>query len=74
MCREVRGVTPEFYTWKNGKLVVVTVDAKICCGGMTRLILRNRIECPDELKRFEWEGFTYDEAESEGDRLCFLLR
>ena len=70
VCREVRVVTPEFYTWKNGKLVVVTVYAKMCRGEVTRFILRNRIECPDELKRFEWEGFTYDEAESEGDRLC----
>ena len=74
ICREVRVITPEFYTWKNGKLVVVTVYAKMCRGEMTRFILKNRIECPDDLKQFEWEGFTYDEAESEGDRLCFLLR
>lgn len=74
VCQEVRVITPEFYALKNGKLVVVTVYAKMCRGEMTRFIMKNRIESPDELKQFEWEGFAYDEEESDGDRLCFLLR
>ena len=74
VCREVRVVTPEFYTWKNGRLATVVVYAKMCRGEMTRFILKNRIESPDELKGFEWEGFAFDEAESEGDRLVFSMR
>lgn len=74
VCREVRVVTPEFYTWKNGRLATVVVYAKMCRGEMTRFILKNRIESPDELKGFEWDGFAFDEAESEGDRLVFSMR
>lgn len=73
ICREVQVVTPEFLVHKNGKLTTVVVYAKMCRGEMTRYILKNRIENPEALKGFKWEGFVYNEQESTADRMVFTL-
>lgn len=67
----VRVITPEFYTLKNGKPATVVVYAKMCRGEMTRYIIRNRIEDPEQLKAFAWEGFTYHEELSQDHRMVF---
>lgn len=69
--REVRVVTPEFRIWKNGKLATIVVYTKMSRGEMTRFILKNRIENPEELKQFSWEGFEFDEALSDDRKLVF---
>lgn len=69
--REVRVVTPEFHVWKNGKLATIVVYTKMSRGEMTRFILKNKIENPDELKGFSWEGFEFDEALSNEKKLVF---
>lgn len=69
--REVRVVTPEFRVWKNGKLVTIVVYTKMSRGEMTRFILKNRIENPDDLKHFSWEGFEFDEALSDDRKFVF---
>lgn len=71
--REVRVVTPDFQVWKGGQLKTVVVYAKMCRGEMVRYIIRNRIDCPDALRAFEWEGFRLDEARSTPDHLQFTL-
>lgn len=68
---EVRVVTPEFHVWKNGKLATVVVYTKMSRGEMARYILKNRIESPEELKRFVWEGFEYNERLSSERELVF---
>ena len=73
ICDEVRVITPEFYTIKNGKLAVVTVYAKMCRGEMTRYIIKNRIENPESLKSFTWEGFVFNEEHSTADQMFFIL-
>ncbi len=74
VCRKVQVITPEFYILKNGKPATVAVYAKMCRGEMTRFILKNRIEQPEQLKAFEWEGFSYDAASSNAQTLRFLLK
>lgn len=69
--REVRVLTPEFHVWKNGKLATIVVYTKMSRGEMTRFILKNKIENPDELKQFSWEGFEYDEALSDEKKFVF---
>ena len=69
---EVRVVTPDFQVWKDGRLKTVVVYAKMCRGEMTRYLLKNRIDSPDGLRVFEWEGFAFDEAESGSGRLVFV--
>lgn len=73
VCSEVRVITPEFQVYKNGKLSTVVIYAKMCRGEMTRFILKNRIDNPEQIKSFEWEGFCYNEAESKGDSMVFTL-
>ena len=71
--REVQVVTPDFRVWKGGQLKTVVIYAKMCRGEMVRYIIRNRIDTPEELKAFAWEGFSFDESHSSGGRLQFVL-
>ena len=73
VCNEVRVITPEFYTIKNGKLAAVTVYAKMCRGEMTRYIIKNQIENPEDLRGFEWEGFVFDSNRSTDTDYYFVL-
>lgn len=73
VCQEVHVITPEFYTLKSGKLKAVTVYAKMCRGEMTRYIIKNRIEEPEFLKSFEWEGFVFNEQYSTHDTWMFVM-
>ena len=69
--QEVRVITPDFYTYKGGRLSTVVVYAKMCRGEMTRFILKNRIENPEDLKTFEWEGYRFNPRESHDDHWVF---
>ena len=73
VCKEVRVVTPDFYVYKNGKLSTVVIYAKMCRGEMTRFLLKNRVENPEQMKSFEWEGFCYNEQESTDDHMVFTM-
>ena len=62
--QQVRVITPEFQVWKKGKLTTVVIYTKMCRGEMARYIIKNRIEKPEELKSFNWEGFCFDAEHS----------
>lgn len=68
---EVRIITPEFHVWKNGKPGTIVVYTKMCRGEMTRFILKNRIEDPELLKSFTWEGFELNDRLTNGGKLVF---
>ena len=70
--KAVRIITPEFKVWKNGKAQTIVIYTKMARGQMTRYILKNRINEPEALKSFSWEGFRYDENMSDGDNWVFL--
>lgn len=70
--KEVRVVTPEFRVWKNGKPATIVIYTKMSRGEMTRFILKNRIEDPEDLKGFSWEGFECDEALSNENQFVFI--
>jgi len=69
--KEVRIITPEFQVWKKGKPTTIVIYAKMCRGEMTRMILKDRIENPDDLHAFSWEGFAYNEELSKPDHPVF---
>lgn len=73
VCRETRVITPEFRIREGDRLKTVVVYTKMCRGEMTRYLLRNRIADPEQIKTFEWEGFSFDAAGSEADRPLFTL-
>lgn len=71
--KEIRVITPEFQVWKEGRLKTIVIYTKMCRGEMVRSIVKNRIESPDELRAFTWEGFTLDETRSTDKHLQFTL-
>lgn len=71
--QEVRVITPEFQVWKGGELKTIVIYTKMNRGEMVRFIIKNRIENPNELRTFTWEGFALDEARSTDNHLQFTL-
>lgn len=59
LSKEIEIISPEFKVECNGKLRTITVYAKICRGAMTRFIIENRLEKPEELRTFDKNGFLY---------------
>lgn len=62
---EVKVITPTFKVDKNGKLKTIVIYTKMCRGAMARYIIKNRITNIDELKSFEYEGFSIDDSNEE---------
>lgn len=71
---EVRVITPEFKVIKNGKPDTIVVYTKMSRGAMTNFILTNRIEKPELLKQYSWEGFEYDDTLSDEKTYTYILR
>jgi hypothetical protein len=65
--QEVRIVQPLFYVRKGSDLKIQAVWAKTCRGAMTRFIIENRINTPEDLRDFCYEGFTYEPKLGEAD-------
>ena len=53
-------VTPEFKDLKNGRYKMISFFAKKARGLMTRFILENNINDPENLKAFDYEGYNYN--------------
>ena len=58
---------------EGDRLKTIVVYTKMCRGEMTRHLIRNRIADPEMLKEFEWEGFRFDAALSQGDDWTFTV-
>ena len=64
-------ITPVFKESRGGGFKMVTVYAKKARGLMTRYILENRPETPDELKLFDAGGYYYNESMSSENNFVF---
>lgn len=69
--KQVRVITPEFQEWRNGKYEMIRTYAKQARGAMTRYVLLHRLETPEEIIRFEWDGFQFNEEISDSERYIF---
>ena len=58
--QEVRVIQPLFYVRKGNDLKMQAVWAKTCRGAMARFIIEHRINNPEGLCAFNYEGFAYD--------------
>ena len=67
-----RIITPAFKDWKNGQYKMISFYAKKARGLMTRYIIENQIEDPEQLKGFDLEGYRFAESMSEGDSWTFI--
>lgn len=66
-----RLITPVFKDQKNGQYKIISFWAKKARGLMARYIIDKRIEQPEQLKAFDYEGYRFNEAMSEGDTWVF---
>jgi cytoplasmic iron level regulating protein YaaA (DUF328/UPF0246 family) len=64
-------ITPQFKDEKNGKFKIISFYAKKARGLMARYIIENKVDSIDALKKFNVDGYDYDEAESTDSSLVF---
>ena len=72
VCKEVRIVQPLFYVRNGSESKMQAVWAKTCRGAMTRFIIENRIDKPEDLCAFSYQGFTYEPKLGETDYPHFI--
>lgn len=58
--KEINVITPQFLVERNGKRKNIVIYTKMCRGLMTRFIIKNRINKPEQLKDFSFEGYASD--------------
>jgi cytoplasmic iron level regulating protein YaaA (DUF328/UPF0246 family) len=66
-----RIITPVFKEYKNGSYRPIHIFLKKARGYMTSYIIKNKIEDPESLKLFDWEGYEYNDNLSENDNWVF---
>ena len=71
--KEVAVIQPQFLVMKNGKLKSITVYAKSCRGAMTRYIIKNKLVTPDDLTKFEYEGFEFKSDNGDSSHPHFII-
>ncbi len=59
-------ITPVFKDFKNGNYKIISFYAKKARGLMSRYIIENRIDQPEEIKKFDLEGYRFNQAMSSG--------
>jgi cytoplasmic iron level regulating protein YaaA (DUF328/UPF0246 family) len=62
----------DFKSIKNGKPKTIGILAKRARGSMTSWIVRNRIDCPEGLKEFHEDNYTFDISLSSQNNYVFV--
>lgn len=71
---QARVIDCAFEDWKGGQYKVISFFAKRARGMMARWAVQQRIASPRKLRDFAADGYAFDEAASEPDRLVFRRR
>ena len=66
-----RVIEVEFKHFKNDKYKIISFYAKKARGMMSRYVIENQITNPEDLRGFDYEGYYYDEKESNENKLAF---
>jgi len=64
-------ITPAFKEIKNGEIRMLGMFAKRARGAMARFIIENRIDRPDGLKEFNFDGYKYQPDLSDAETWMF---
>ena len=64
-------ITAQFKEWRDGKLKTIAFSAKKARGMMARFMIENRIEKPEQLKRFALAGYSFQSKLSSESQLLF---
>ncbi len=65
-------ITPVFMERKNGKEKIISFYAKNARGAMARFIIQSRLVNEQDLKRFNLDGYSYNQEKSKEGKLVFL--
>lgn len=71
---QARVIECVFEDWKDGKYKIISFFAKKARGLMARWAITHRVDSPKKLEAFDLEGYAFDAAVSEPDRLVFRRR
>ena len=69
-----RSVDVKFLDYKSGVYKSIFVYAKRARGLMARFIVQNRIDKPELLQDFDWEGYSFDSSRSRAHELVFVRK
>ncbi|MFP4023261.1 MAG: peroxide stress protein YaaA [Thiohalospira sp.] len=71
--KKIKGkiITPVFKEAKGNNFKVIAVYSKTARGLMSRFIIKNRIEDPEQLKAFDSEGYLFNEELSTSNEWVF---
>jgi len=74
--RKINGrlIKPVFEDWKNGKYKIISFYAKRARGLMTRYAVLNRLDEPEGLKEFDYDGYAFAAEVSDGKTWVFRRR
>ena len=64
-------ITPVFKEEKNGKLKIISFNAKRARGMMANFIIKNKIKDPADLEKFNMDNYKFDKSLSSKDELVF---
>ena len=69
-----RSIDVKFLDYKSSVYKSIFVYAKRARGLMARFIVQNRIDKPELLQDFDWEGYSFDSSRSGANELVFVRR
>lgn len=69
---QARVINTEFRDLKNGQYKIISFYAKKARGLMTRFVVTERINDPEQLKGFDAQGYYFSQKDSTADNLVFL--
>jgi len=69
---KARIITPIFKDWKTDQYKMISFYAKKARGLMSRYIIQNKLQEPEQIKQFDTEGYRYSEEMSSGDDWVFI--
>lgn len=74
--RKIKGelIQPVFEDWKNGRYKIISFYAKRARGLMTRYAVLNRLNEPEGLKDFDYDGYAYAPEVSDDTHWVFRRR
>ncbi len=67
-------ITPVFKDYKNGQYKIISFYAKKARGLMVRYMIDKRVENPEQLTNFDYEGYAYDESQSTNTSMVFTRK
>jgi len=69
---QARVINTEFKDLKNGQYKIISFYAKKARGLMARYVIKERLQDPEGLKDFNYQGYRYSAEHSHADNLVFL--